>query len=224
MALNLTMNQTLSGINQSLIGNQSLTSPMTGDMTSIIAHIKPLVLIILGIAIYGIIIFKFYRFLARRDILELKWHHRYDWQEGFGQRLVKTFFYILEHIVLVPITVFFWFAIMAIILLFLSSNSPELIMLISMAIVGAVRITAYYKEDLSKDLAKLVPFALLGVFIVDIEFISVAAMLAKAQALLMMTGTLAFYLLFVVAVELIMRIVFAIYAAVRNKDIVEKED
>ena len=210
MAINMTINQTL-------------MPSLTGDISTILSHIKPLVLMILGIAIYGVVIFKFYRFLARRDLIELKWHHKYNWDEGFGKRLLKALLYILEHIIIVPIIVFFWFAIMAAILLFLSNNNPELIMLISMAIVGAVRITAYYNEDLSKDLAKLVPFALLGVFIVDIAIISLANVVAKAKAFLMVTDTLVFYLLFVVGVELIMRIIFALYAAIKDKDIVEEE-
>jgi len=37
----------------------------------------------------------------------------------------------------------------------------------SFAIIIAIRMTAYYNEDLSKDVAKLLPLVLLGVFLVD---------------------------------------------------------
>ena len=36
-----------------------------------------------------------------------------------------------------------------------------------MGLVAATRITAYYNEDLSRDMAKTIPFALLGIMIID---------------------------------------------------------
>jgi len=49
---------------------------------------------------------------------------------------------------------------------FLSKEMPTgVIFLISITVIGGTRITSYYKEDLAKDLGKLLPFALLGVFL-----------------------------------------------------------
>ena len=39
--------------------------------------------------------------------------------------------------------------------------------MIATPVVGAVRILAYWTEDLSRDVAKMLPFAVLGVFLVD---------------------------------------------------------
>ena len=39
--------------------------------------------------------------------------------------------------------------------------------LIATSVVGAVRILSYWTEDLSRDVAKMLPFAVLGVFLVD---------------------------------------------------------
>ena len=36
-----------------------------------------------------------------------------------------------------------------------------------MAVLTAVRVTAYYNEDLSKDISKILPYGLLGIFLVN---------------------------------------------------------
>ena len=212
MALNVTgLNGTLNGTLNQTIATATATATDTAQLFS---TLKPLILFVLGIAIYAFFIFKFYRFLAARDILKLKWHKQYGWHEGFLKRTFKVFFYLIENIVVIPFLVFFWFIIMVGLLLLLSKNSPEQIMLISMAIVGAVRITAYYKEDLSRDLAKMIPFALLGVFIVDMTFSSFTSAWENAKLLVNHVDKLFFYLVFVAALELIMRIIRLIYLAV----------
>ena len=45
------------------------------------------------------------------------------------------------------------------------SKEPAQLILISISVVTAVRVTAYIDEDLSRDIARILPFALLGLFI-----------------------------------------------------------
>jgi len=58
--------------------------------------------------------------------------------------------------------VFFWFMVLSLLMIMIS-KVPDLgqIFQISIALVSVIRITAYYNEDLSRDLAKMLPFALL---------------------------------------------------------------
>ncbi|MBN1275391.1 hypothetical protein JXA12_03800 [Candidatus Woesearchaeota archaeon] len=191
----------------------NLNDALATTLPEAFGTVKPLIFFVLGIAVYSFFIFKFYRFLAERDILKLKWHKKYSWHEGFLVKAAKTFFYLLEHVILVPAIVFFWFAIMAVLLLFLSKNPPDQIMLISMAIIGAVRITAYYSDDLSRDLAKMIPFALLGVFLVDFAYIDIGTVWASFYQLPLYLNNVVFYLVFVVGLELVMRIFYLIYRA-----------
>ena len=57
------------------------------------------------------------------------------------------------------------------ILIFLTRNFaiPELLAT-SFVLVVAIRFTAYYSEDLSKDVAKMLPFAILGLVVVNPTF------------------------------------------------------
>ena len=52
-------------------------------------------------------------------------------------------------------------------------SSPNHILVVSVSLVAAIRVTSYYNEQLSQDLAKMIPFALLGIFLVDATFFSV---------------------------------------------------
>ena len=211
MAIDLGLNGTL---------NHTITTAASPQAAAAITTLKPLILLILGIAVYSLFIFKFYRFLASRDILKLRWHRQYGWHEGLLEKTLKTFLYLLEHVVVVPVLVFFWFAVMAALLLFLSRNTPAQVMMISMAIIAAVRVTAYYDEELSKDLAKMIPFALLGVFIVDMNFSSLPSAWESAKQLPLFFDKFVFYLGFVAALELLMRIAHLIRKAIRP----EKEE
>jgi hypothetical protein len=171
----------------------------------------------LGIVVYSLFIFKFYHYLAKRDILVNHWNRNYDWHEGPAQKFFKTIFYLIDYIILIPIVTFFWFIIMATLLIFLSNNSPSQILLLSMAIVGAIRITSYYTDELSKDLAKMIPFTLLGVFIIDLHAFSTDKFITNVETMFHMSSTLLYYLLFVVAIEFIMRLSTIIRHGIKKK-------
>lgn len=170
------------------------------------ALVTPLIFFIIGIVIYAVFIFKFYRFLARRDILKLNLPQYSEGFGGFIETAVSTLFYLVETIILTPLFVFFWFAVMALLLILLSkTQSPQTILLTSVAIVTAVRITAYYNENLSQDLAKLIPFALLAVLLADISYFSIESSLAIARQIPSLWKPLLYYLFFVIALEFILR-------------------
>ncbi|MFH1316177.1 MAG: hypothetical protein ABII01_01545 [Candidatus Woesearchaeota archaeon] len=177
--------------------------------------IKPLFFYIIGIVIYSIFIFKFYKFLAKRDIVELHLDEYSESFVGFVKKFFELIFYILEYLVLFPLFAFFWFLVMAGLFLFLSKNQDVgTILLMCMSLVTAVRITAYYNEDLSRDLAKMIPFALLGIFLVDVSFFSFSNSINTALQLPMFWKTALYYLGFFIALELVLRLVEMAYSAV----------
>lgn len=174
--------------------------------TEAFAILKPLSIFIIGVVIYSVFIFKFYRFLGRKDILELNLN-QYDVGNGaFVKKFFRVFFYIIENLLLFPLFIFFWFAILTTLLTFLSKDPRlENIFLVSMALVASIRITAYYNEDLSRDLAKMLPFAMLGVFLIDISFFSFKDSLAILWNVGEFWKLLIYYLGFAIALEFILR-------------------
>ena len=169
--------------------------------------VKPLIFYIIGITIYAIFIFKFYKFISKRDIFKLELRKYSESYEGFFSIMVKIVFYIFENLILIPLLVFFWFAVLAMVFLILSkSTSPHQILIIAVSLVAAVRITSYYNENLSQDLAKMIPFALLGIYLVDATFFSIEGSLSIAKQIPTLWKVGIYYLFFVIFLEFVLRI------------------
>jgi len=171
-----------------------------------IEALRPLVVFAVGIAVYGIFIFHFYRFLARKDIFRLNLQQYSQSSFGFLKKFLRFVFYVIEYVLLFPIFTFFWFSVLTIILSFLAKEQAvSNILLVSMAVVLAVRITAYYTEDLSRDLAKMLPFALLGVYIVDVSYFTFANSIDMLKQIPSLWQTLVYYLALVFFLETALR-------------------
>ena len=110
-----------------------------------------------AIVIYAIIVWVFYRHLGKRiiftlDIPEPEGYHR------FFQKIWRSIEFLFTSLVLFPVISFIWFIVLSAFLLFLSkSQDVNQILLMAMTLIAASRITAYYNEDLSRDLAKMIP-------------------------------------------------------------------
>ena len=166
--------------------------------------LKPLFLFVIGMVIYSVFVFKFYLFIAKRDIIEFnlkQYSTRARW--AWLKKVVYLLLYIVEYILLFPIFVSVWFAVFSILLLLLSRQDISIILLISMAIVTTVRACSYYNEDLSKDLAKMLPFALLGVMLIDINFFSAESLLLGIYKVPSLFDTILYYLIFTIFIEFV---------------------
>ena len=185
--------------------------------------LKPAFFYMIGVAFYGLFLFKFYHLLARKDILKFNSN---DYGKGSYPTVDRTagfFLYFLQVLVLFPLIVFFWFAVLIIFIAFLSKNqSVENIMLSAMAIVGATRIASYYNEELSKDLAKLLPLVLLGVFLIDISFFSFNQTWTILLQTVQQWKILIYYLVFIIILEVILRLGFLLFGRVEYEEVPEE--
>ena len=175
--------------------------------------VMPLGLFVLGMVIYAFLIFKAYLFISKRDIFE-----EYDeykrfktnlGSEGVLNRIINFIVKLFEYVFLFPFVTFFFFLFFFMLIMFLSKSADiRHVLLISMAIIGAIRVTSYLSEDLSKDLAKMLPFTLLGIFIVDTTYFSLSASFnAVFMAFNIATiNLLVYYLIFIVILEFVMRV------------------
>jgi len=181
--------------------------------------LQPLLYYTIGIAIYSVFIFKFYRFIARKDIFNLDLNQYNTAGIAFFRKLIRIIYYIIEYILLFPIFAFFWFGILTALLAFLSKNQNlDNILLVSVAVVCAIRITSYYNEDLSKDLAKMLPFALLGVFLVDVSYFSFSDSITLLKTIPSIWEVLVYYMAFIFLLELVLRMISLFSVAASGDD------
>lgn len=131
----------------------------------------------------------------------------------FGEKAVATpgrrFLYVL----LFPLVSFGFFLVVGGSMLFLSSpevggsnlTQPE-ILTISMALVLAIRVAAYFHEDGAQEVAKVMPLGLLGVVLVTGQFNSLGQSLANGfQGLQDNLALILVFFLVVVVVEFLLR-------------------
>ncbi len=159
-----------------------------------------------GITIYAVLIWNFYRNLAKRDIFDVK----KKMEEKYGvRRRVGILTGFLKYILFFPLYSFIWFIGLSFFLFLLTENIPlDTILFISISVVSGTRILAYYHEDLSRDLAKMLPFALLAIFLTDPSFLSVGILLSRIMVMIGVIPTAGKFVLFVVLLELILRVCF----------------
>ena len=168
---------------------------------------------VLGMALYAVFVFRFYRFVAARDMFALNLSRYEESRYRWLRRVLHVVMYLTKYLVLFPAFAFFWFAVLTLILTFLSRDRPITdILLIALATVTTIRVTAYYNEDLSRDLAKILPFAVLALFVIDASFFNIRESLDVLQDANEARETILYYLLFLVVVEFALRLLLGIVA------------
>jgi hypothetical protein len=171
--------------------NFSLGGILDGDFSELV----PIFYLAISIAFYSIIIWHFYRFVAKRDCFSF-------YSESYP-KIVS----LIKYFVLYPLAAFLFFAGFSLMLLFLSKNLEIITILsTSFAIISAIRITAYYSDDLSKDVAKMLPFALLGVFLVDPSYVSFEDIIVRINTIPEFINLCLQFIILIVLLEWILRI------------------
>jgi len=153
--------------------------------------------LIIMIALYSIAIYHFYRHAARRDCFKPS---RRKHSKLVG--LCKYFF-------LFPFVAIFFFLGFSLILISLTKESSydvSGILSLSFAIIVTIRITAYYTEDLSKDVSKMLPFAVLGVFLVDSTYFSIDKVIERISTLPEYVNMIIQFIILIIIVEWILRL------------------
>jgi len=157
--------------------------------------------LIIMLALYSLIIYHFYRYIARRDCFKP------------SPRKHTKFIGFCKYFFLYPFVAIVFFLGFSLILISLTkSDSYEIsgILSLSFAIILTIRITAYYTEDLSKDVAKMLPFAVLGVFLVDSTYFSIDNVITRISMLPANVNLIVQFLIMIILVEWILRILLNI--------------
>jgi len=169
-----------------------------------------LFLLVLVIVIYAIFVWKFYTFIARKNIIGLNLSQYNKANHPLLVKMTAVGLYFVEYILVLPVLVFFWFAVFTLFLMFLIENSIPMgtILLISATVIAAIRMTSYYRKELSQDVAKLFPFTLLAVAVLEPGFFKenflerVASRIIEIPDFL---GLILTYLVFIVLLEAVLR-------------------
>ncbi|PIN99143.1 MAG: hypothetical protein COT90_00885 [Candidatus Diapherotrites archaeon CG10_big_fil_rev_8_21_14_0_10_31_34] len=181
-----------------------------------------------SIVIYGILIYQFYRFAAKRDVFGFDIEKYKKERTSFFSKLFNAVLGVFKYGVIFPFFVFIWFAGFSVLLFFMAAETMGVsdILMISVAFVGAIRIACYYSEDLAKDMAKLIPLALLGVAIVDVSFFKTARVYERIDSIPLFITEIATFFTFIVVLEWVLRILLSVkfmFFGINKREIVKEE-
>ncbi len=166
-----------------------------------------LFLLIVLVFLYAIFVWKFYRFIATKNIFGLDLNKYNHSNNPVTTKLLTGGLYFLEYVIILPFAIFFWFAIFTLFLMFLTENlAISSLLTISAVIIAVIRISCYYKEDLARDLAKLFPFTLLAISLVNPNFFNFQRILSNISQIPEFFSHIIIYLIFIIVLEIILRI------------------
>ncbi len=167
-----------------------------------------LILLTIGIAAYGIIIWVFYMVLSKKDILTLNLSQYNNTEHEVINKIGDILLYVLEFIIIYPILIAIYFFIFSTLLLILARDYPiQTVLVISASVIAATRICAYYKEDLSKDLAKMFPLTLLCIAILTPGFLNLDSIFTRIGQIPSLITPIFYYILFIFIVETLLRLI-----------------
>lgn len=168
-----------------------------------------LFLLVFLVVLYSVFIWKFYRFISTKNILGLNLNKYNKSKHPFFAKLFAGLLYLVEYVIILPFLIFFWFSIFTIFLIFLTEDlSVSTVLIISATIIASIRVTSYipkYGENLSKELAKLLPFTLLAVSLLSPNFFNIERIFSHIQELPGFFGQITTYLIFIILFEVILR-------------------
>ncbi|MFH0971383.1 MAG: hypothetical protein V1835_02340 [Candidatus Micrarchaeota archaeon] len=176
-----------------------------------------------GIAIYAAIVGTFYNFLSRRVLFELDSEKR-GGLLGFILSLGHVAIFFFKYTLMFPAITFIYFVLISTFLFLLSRTAElETVFLLSISLVSAIRLLAYYKEEIAVDLAKMLPLALLGVLIVEPTLFSKEIVESRLTELLGALPSFVGFIGFTVVIEWVLRIFYFFARLARGKSGVEKK-
>lgn len=181
------------------------------DINYALDLLGPVTTYVLGMSIFAIFVFKFYRFVAARDIFVLDLAKYEGLSFRWAKSLSHLVVYVIKYLLLFPVFAFFWFAILTVTLAFLSKEQTfSDTLLIALVTVSAIRVTAYYKEELARDLAKILPFAVLSALIINASFSSVSESLDRLRMVGDYREDIFYYLVFLIVLEFVLRLIVGV--------------
>jgi hypothetical protein len=84
-------------------------------------------------------------------------------------------------------------------------------------VVSTVRVISYFKEDMSSDLAKLMPLALLAIALSNPNFFSSETALSRLSEIPILWSQIVQFLIFSIVLEWILRILHLIKSSTKKK-------
>lgn len=158
------------------------------------------------IFIYSTFIWKVHKVISRKDIISLNLRQYNSFDHPTLNKLFAGILYFIEYIIVLPFLILFWYILFALVLVFFSEiASIEQILLLSAAVVGSIRLLAYYNHEISAEVAKLLPFTILAITLLSHKLIDIARFNETIRVIGDFAIFVVYALVFIIVLEIILR-------------------
>ena len=158
--------------------------------------------IILFLSIF-IMWYFYHRQLSKKNLFDIP---KIDSDSKFVN-FINRFVYFFKYLIIFPLYSFIWFLIFSFLLVLIAKSRPiGEIMFFGIVIVSVTRIAAYVSLMLAEDMAKLLPWALIIVFLTDPTSITIESVQISFNNFVQEIPKVAKYLFFIAFVEWSLRI------------------
>ncbi|MBI2542167.1 hypothetical protein HYV80_05650 [Candidatus Woesearchaeota archaeon] len=132
---------------------------------------------------------------------------------------INKFAYFFKYLIIFPLYSFIWFLIFSFLLVLIAKARPTgEIMFFGIVVVSVTRIAAYASPKLAEDMAKLLPWALIIVFLTDPSSITIESVQISFNNFMQEIPKVAKYLIFMAFVEWSLRIGHWMIGSDKKKD------
>jgi hypothetical protein len=170
------------------------------------------------VALVSIFIWKFYQSLSQKNLIDLNLNRFNNSEHPATKKLFAVCVYLFENMLVMPFLIMLWFGALAVVILLISERPASEVLMISAAIIGAVRILAYYRKEISQDLAKLFPFVVMSALLLSPKALDGENVLANAAGIPSLAVNIFYYLIVVYAIEFVMRLFYTLYDFYHSED------
>lgn len=158
------------------------------------------------IVFYSIFVWKVYKAISRKDIISLNLKQYNSFDHPTMEKMWAGILYFLEYVIILPFLILFWYLFFALALILFSEDlSVEKVLMLSAAVVGSIRVLAYYKHDLAAEVAKLLPMTILGLMVLSPGFLNFSRMIEAFKQIPELFLSIGYALIFVACLEIILR-------------------
>ncbi|MEK6889056.1 MAG: hypothetical protein AABW80_03020 [Nanoarchaeota archaeon] len=189
------------------------------NLSVISLNILNLVFLTLFVVILTMLIWEFYKSLSERNIIKLNLKQYNTYQHPVMNKLLAIALYFLEYIIIMPFLIMIWFVALSIfILLIADSGSVANIILVSAVLVASIRVLAYHRKEIAKDLAKLFPFITLSIFLLSPKALNIDNIVNQIAQIPDLFSQVLTFITFIFFVEIILRLFYTMWQFFRDED------
>lgn len=164
----------------------------------------------LAITVYMVLVWHYFHLVAKRDLLKFNKIKGDGFWVTIGN-LMGEFVFLLEYLIVFPIITFIFFGAFALAMLFLAKEQPlESVLLISITVIAATRVMAYYNEEASQELAKIIPIVLLGAYLTTPSFFSVELVMERVAQMPAFLNRIGGFIIYTLVLEISLKIMLNI--------------